>query len=333
MPQKTQDSSKRHPSRARKAAEIISTLRFLWRQSRLLPKELEKTRSQPVPRPVLDAYAANKDVVEAIYGRDHLRHSLLHHGTGALQYDGDKYGVGMTGKLRKPLDTILEDGLQPHTDAWKHTEGSPLSVSFATVWSYARFYAEAYQTPDNPLEWEYGDRAGWFSYCIVGTARQTLGTALLVRNVRKLRRSKQELRTLRPTREQKATKNGYSRLQCWALDLRRDIMPNTSMIEVICGQTDIPGNFGAVITVSEDDVPLAPMGLGGTYEKRAARTVRPHEFTSLAVPLSKVEEYAAKVYDLGYSFPVLPIEAVEYHMSRLPLRELVYAQRVTIQSI
>jgi hypothetical protein len=105
------------------------------------------------------------------------------------------------------------------------------------------------------------------------------------------------------------------------------------MIDVICGQTDIPGNFGAIITVSEDDVPLAPMGLGGTYEKRAAHPVRPEEFTSLAVPLNKVEKYAAKVRELGYSFPVLPVEAIEYHMSHFPTQELAHAQRVTIQLI
>lgn len=321
MLQKTQLSAEQRSSRVRKATEIINTLRFLWRQSRLLPKELEMTRLQPIPRSVLDAYDANKDIIEAIYGSDHVRRGLLYHGTGALQYDGDKYGTGMTGKLRTPIDIILKDGLRPHADPWALTEGSPLSVSFATVWSYARFYAEAHQILDSPLEWEYGDRAGWFSYCIVGTARQSFGTALSASNLRTLGRPKQELRTLH-------AKRGYSRLQCWALDVRRDVTPQTSMIDVICGQTDIPGNFGAIITVSKDDVPLAPMGLGGTYEKRAGRPIRPDEFTSLAVPLNKVEEYAAKVHGLGYSFPVLSIEAVEYHISRFPIQELVQAQRV-----
>jgi hypothetical protein len=225
-------------------------------------------------------------------------------------------------RLRRPLDAIFEEGLRPHTDAWALTEGSPQSVSFATVWSYARFYAEAHQTPDNPLRWKYGNRAGWFSYCIVGTARQTFGTALLLRNARRPSRSKQESTRLY------TANNGYSRLQLWALDVRHDVTPKTSIIDVICGQTDIPGNFGAIITASEHDVPLAPMGLGGTYEKRSARPVNPEEFTSLAVPLNKVEEYAAKVRDLGYSFPVLPIEAVEYHMSHFPIRELAHAQRV-----
>ena len=309
-------------SHIRKAAEIIATLRFLWRQSRLLPKALQRTRSQAVPQSVLDAYEANKTVIAAIYGRDHVRRNLLYHGTGALQYDGDKYGAGMTGKLRRPLDTILKDGLRPHADAWALTEGSALSVSFATVWSYARFYAEAHQPPDDGLAWVHGDRVGWFSYCIVGTARQSLGTALLASNLHALGRPKKELRPVH-------TSNGYSRLQRWALDIRRDVTPQTSMIDVIRGRTDIPGNFGAIITVSEKDVPLAPMGLGGTYEKRAARPIRPDEFTSLAVPLNKVGEYAAKVHKLGYSFPVLPIEAVEYHLSHFPLRELADAQHVS----
>jgi hypothetical protein len=320
MSQSVQNTPKQRPSHFRKAAEIISTLRFLWRQSRSLSRELKAARLQPVPQPVLNAYAANKDVIEAIYGIDHMRRGLLYHGTGALQYDGDKYGASMTSQLRRPIDTILKEGLRPHTDPWALTEGSPQSVSFATVWSYARFYAEAHQTPDNPLEWEYGNRTGWFSYCIVGTARQTLGTALLAGNVHTPSRPK-------PAREQNTT-NGYSRLQRWALDVRGDITSQTSIIDVICGQTDITNNFGAIITVSEDDVPLAPMELGGTYEKRAARPVMPTEFTSLAVPLNKVEEYTARVRRLGYSFPVLPIEAVEYHLSKFPIQELAHAQRV-----
>lgn len=286
----------------------------------MLPRELERIRLRPVPQSVLDAYTANKNAIEAIYGGGHVRRGLLYHGTGALQYDGDKYGAGMTGKLRRPIDTILKDGLRPHADAWALTEGSVLSVSFATAWSYARFYAEAHQPPDNPLVWVYGKGVGWFSYCIVGTARQSLGTALLASNLRALGRPKQELRTPR-------TNNGYSRLQRWALDVRRDITLRTSITDVISGRTDIAGNFGAIITVSEKDVPLSPMGLGGTYEKRAARPIRPDEFASLAVPLNKVEEYAAKVRQLGYSFPVLPMEAVEYHMSHFPIQELAHAQR------
>jgi len=322
MLQAVQNSPEQSSSRVRKAAGIISALRFLWRQSRLLPRELEKARLQPVPWSVLDAYEANKDVIERIYGSEHIHHGLLYHGTGALQYDGDKYGVGMTSHLRKPIDVILRDGLRPHTDPWALTQGSMQSVSFATAWSYAKFYADVYQTTSDPLEWGWGNGVDWFSYFIVDTARQSFKKGRLTVNLR------QELRALRQTQEQRVRANSYSRLQRWALDIRSDITPRTSALDMICVRTDIPGNFGVIITVSEDDVPLAPMGLGGTYEKRAARPVRPDKFTSLAVPLNKVDEYSAKVRDLGYSFPVLPIEAVEYHMSQFSLQELAHAQRV-----
>ena len=322
MSQEIQNTSEQRSSRIKKAVEIIGALRLLWRRSRSLPRELDKARLQPVPQSVLDAYDANKSVIEAIYGSDHIRRGLLYHGTGALQYDGDKYGTSMTGQLRRPIDAVLSGGLSPHPDPWALTEGSMQSTSFATAWSYAKFYADVYQTPDEPLEWECGSGADWFSYCIVGTARQTLKKALATGSLL------QELRALRQTREQNVSANSYNRLQRWALDVRSDITPQTSVVDVINGRTDIPGNFGAIITVSEDDVPLAPMGLGGTYEKRAARPVRPGEFTSLAVPLNKVEEYATKIHNLGYVFPVLPIEAIEYHMSHFPIQELAHAQRV-----
>jgi hypothetical protein len=283
----------------------------------LLPKDLERAKLRPVPQAVLDAYETNREVIQAIYGSDHVRRGLLYHGTGALQYDGDKYGAGMTGRLRRPLDTILERDLKPHTDPWALTQGSTQSISFATVWSYGKFYAGVYQSPVDPLEWEYGNRVAWFAYCIVDTALQSL------RKTRSI-----GLEMLRQLRGKSVDANRYNRLQRWALDVRSDITPQTSMIDVISGQTDIPGNFGAIITVSEDDVPLAPMPLGGTYEKRAARPIGPAEFISLAVPLNRVEEYTAKVQGLGYSFPVLPIEAVEYHMSQFGVEELAHAQRV-----
>ncbi|HUD10794.1 MAG TPA: hypothetical protein VMS08_00165 [Candidatus Saccharimonadia bacterium] len=329
MSQEIQNFSEQRP-RVRKAAEVIGTLRFLWRQSRSLPRELEKARLQPVPQAVLDACDANKSVIETIYGSDHIRRDLLHHGTGALQYCGDKYGAGMTGQLRRPINAILGGDLSPHTDPWALTQGSMQSTSFATAWSYTKYYADVHQMPDDPLEWEYGNRVDWFSYFIVDTAWQSFKEARAAGKTRRLGQPKgslrQELRTLRQTREQDINANGYNRLQRWAF--RSDIAPQTSTRDVICGRTDIPGNFGTIITVSEDDVPLAPMGLGGTYEKRSARPVEPREFTSLAVPLDKVEENTTKVHDLGCSFPVLPIEAVEYHMSHFPIQELAHAQRV-----
>jgi hypothetical protein len=124
-----------HSSHVRKTTDTIGALRSLWRQSRLLPSELKKARLRTAPQTVADAYEANKNVIEAVYGSHHIRRGLLYHGTGALQYDGDKYGAGMTGQLRRPVDTILESGLSPHTDPWALTQGSLQSISFATAWS------------------------------------------------------------------------------------------------------------------------------------------------------------------------------------------------------
>lgn len=303
-------------------SDVIGSLRFLWRQSKALPLSLETSKLQPIPHPVLDAYETNKEVVKTIFGDRHIRCNLLYHGTGALQYDGDKYGLGMTGQLRRPLDIILEEGLTPHTDPWALTEGSAQSVSFATAWSYAKYYADVYQLPADPLAWEYGNRAAWFSYFIVDTAKQTLKKAQFL-DILKRRPRKNH-----PKRKHDVSIKDYSRLQRWALDVRRDITPQTSAIDIICGRTDITDNFGAILVMSEDDVRLATMRLGGTYEKRAARSVKPTKFMALAVPLNKVEEYTAKVRRLGYSFPVLAVEVVEYHMSRFSTQELTRAQRV-----
>jgi hypothetical protein len=301
--------------------------------SRSLPADLEKAKLQPVPTEVLEAYEANKNVIANTYGKEHVRSGLLFHGTGALQYEGDKYGKGMSGQLRHPLDTILEGGLQPHTDLWSLTHDSMQSTSFATSWPYAKYYADMHQSPSDPLQWEYGAHDEWFSYFMVDTVRQGFKKARAAGSLQKSAQPRTRLRTalgaLRDKRQQNVSTDGYNRLQRWARDVRSDVTPQTSMLDVLHGQTDIPGNFGAIITVSEEDVPLAPMGPGGTYEKRAIQPVMPQQFTSLAVPLNKVAEYSARVHGLGYTFPVLPIEAVEYHMSHYPIEELAHKQRVS----
>jgi hypothetical protein len=164
------NSSKRRAWRIKKVAESIRTLRFLWMQSRALPGDLEKVKLQPVRQSVIDAYETHKSTIATIYGSSHAHRGLLYHGTGALQYDGDKYGAGMTGQLCNPIDAILGGNLRPHTDPWALTQGSTQSISFATAWSYAKYYADVHQMPDDPLEWEYGNGADWFSYFILDTS-------------------------------------------------------------------------------------------------------------------------------------------------------------------
>ncbi len=93
-------------------------------------------------------------------------------------------------------------------------------------------------------------------------------------------------------------------------------------------QTDIPGNFGAIVSISRDSVKLFDMGPGRIYEERTKSQIAPSTFKAIAVPLGKVQQYTDIVNQLGLGFPVVSIEAVEYHMSQFSLHELTKGLKV-----
>lgn len=293
-----------------------------------LEHSLQEVKAQPVPQEVRDAYLQNREVIESIYGKAHANHDLLYHGTGALQYAGNKYQEGTSNEYRHPLDSILQDGLKPHEDTWITTREAIDSTSFATTWPYAKWYADKHQNPNDPLEWNYGDSNEWFSYCMWDTVQTE---AKNPRNYKQLPPlvAKKILKftglVKKPTDSQKMS--ALKKLTQWVSDLTTEVTTDTPVAEILRGQTDIPDNFGAIVTVSRDDVELFDMGPGRVYEERTMSQVPPQKFISLAVPLDRVEEYAAKVAQLGLNFPVLPIEAVDYHMSQFPLKDLTTASK------
>lgn len=299
-----------------------------------LERDMTEARKTPVPQDVLDAYKENSDVISRIYGNDHVNPGLLYHGTGALQYNGNKFKEGTTDDLRHPLDSILEEGLKPHHDTWILGMGKEgvYSTSFATAWPYARWYADKHQSPDVPVLWEYGDANQWFSYYLADTfltefkqaLRHPRAHAKFVPQVAsRIRRYIGNMRKSNYTGETEATKGRQ-----WVHDIRHDVSSSTPAIELIRGRTDIPGNFGAMVTVNRKDVELFNMGKGRVYEERTESEVVPNRFASLAVPMEKLAEYRERVRDLHLVFPVLPIEAVDYHFSQFPLRELTSGLRI-----
>ncbi len=136
------------------------------------------------------------------------------------------------------------------------------------------------------------------------------------------------LRNVRKQSEFESTGATSARLQAWISDIRDDVDSTTSATDILRGQTTIPNNYGTIITMTRDNVELFDMGPGRVYEERTKMPVLPQAFTSIAVPLNKVATETQRVHALGLDFPVLPIEAVDYHLSKFPLSELTTATRV-----
>ena len=118
------------------------------------------------------------------------------------------------------------------------------------------------------------------------------------------------------------------KLQRWVGDINSTVDISTSAIEILNTNTDIPANHGAIFTYSRDDIEVFDMGPGRVYEEGTMKEVPPNKPLSLAVPLNKFKEYQRKAQVLGLQFPVLPIEAVDYHFSQFPLPQLTSELKV-----
>ena len=306
----------------------------LYKGYRNLEEKLLEAKEKPVPQEVVDSYLANKEAIEYIYGKDSIRKNLLYHGTGAMQYSGNKYQEGTQEEFRHPLDAILQNGLQPHLDTWIMGKPDVTSTSFASSWSYAKWYADKHQSPENPLKWEYGNSADWFSFFMMDTILHEMHYTMrhprtVLPHVSDMAKDTVSyLRTMRKSTDEVPNKR-IERLQRWISDIRKgDLENNTTPLSILQAQTDIPGNFGAIVTLPADKIALFDMGPGRVYEERTSQEVLPNTFTSIAVPLVQVEAYKEKVKTMGVVVPVLPIEAIEYHMSRFPLPQVTTALRV-----
>jgi len=308
----------------------IETLGALWLGSWKLYNELEEAKKRPVPQEILDVYEKDQEIIEKIYGKEAPNPNLLFHGTGALQYDGNKYTEGVRSHYREPLDTILEEGLKPHLDPWIMGVESVQSISFATAWSYAKWYADKHQHPTDPLKWEYGDSNLWFSFFMTRTILEEIKekiktTSVGAKNIYSIPgKLLSYVKNIRQNPQAEQDIVGLNRLQKWITDLRADITTATPPLDIIRMRTDIPGNYGAIVTLPNKDVSLFDMGYGRVYEERSAEQVQATDFTSISVPFNKVEQQKTKLDSLGLRLPVLATEAIEYHMSKFKFPQVTY---------
>lgn len=253
---------------------------------------LEVARILPPPERVLSAYEQNKDRIFSIFGADRPNPTLLYRGMGAVQ-NTSKDSVTGGEEQEESLDLTLTEGLVPHVDSrW-----GVASTSFTTAWPYARYYASGFQQPDEPLAWEYGKGADWHDFYLRDTIKRTARYSALhpIATVAKYA-------PLIPSRAARAISK---------------VRANRRTTE----RTEKPGDFGIVVAVGKEDV--VPINVGkAVYEVRTGTRVTPDKFRSIAVPLDRLAEYEERAKQLGLAVPVLPIEAVDYHFSRFPVREV-----------
>lgn len=279
----------------------------------LLFRQYLHSSLQPVPETVLTAYRNYAPEIADVYGEHHLKNEYLFHGTGRYHYDTNgrnKYDMQANGHTLDILQTILTSGLQPQQDIWMPTPMSAPTVSLARQRFYARWYADRHNV--EPLQWSYGNSADWaFMYVI-----KTIGSAVALPYIALL------LRT------QSKRKSGLlGSAHQWVSDVRNDVVPRTDYSVVWKGKSTIPHNFGAVISMKDDDVWSYDLHLLHRSEKRTMQAITPDTFQTIEVPLTYVPEVKTVVQNVGYSHVhVLPTECVDLHMQTFPLEELTSMQ-------
>ncbi len=141
------ESGEAFPTSPKKWETLRETRRTLLAGYRNLERTTQEAKRKPVPETVLDAYQQYLPTIEKIYGQYEVNKNLLYHGTGILQYAGDKYEGGTTNEYRHPLEQILQKGLRPHLDPWITTSKDVVSTSLATAWPYVKWYSDKHQDP------------------------------------------------------------------------------------------------------------------------------------------------------------------------------------------
>lgn len=299
-------------AKIRRRASVAMELR---RERKALPAILQESRNGIIPEEVRNAYEEFRLEIENVFGAENLRDDLIHHGTGAKKYAGEKYGDGVTDELQYPLDNILTDGLEPQHDIFS-LKGPMMSTSLAPSWEYAKWYAAMCQDPETPLKWEYGSRDHWGSFFLY----RTLVDKGNIKHIPTITKRIGGRFTAKLFGQEREKQNG--RALKWLSATTSSLPENAKIQDILKAKTDISGNFGGILTIRKEDAPRIEQGPGDAYEYRTSARITPDKFVALSVPIDQVDTYRNVIHALGHTFPVLPMEAVDLHMSQFSFREL-----------
>lgn len=302
-----------HIYRYRKMFELsISALGKSYLFTRNIQKSLK-----PVPQEVVAAYENYKADISLLYGKDSFDQNYLFHGTGRYQYQfdrGHKYNGSVTESITDVLSTVLISGLQPKPDIWVPTPASLPTVSLTHQRFYARWYADKHNTDD--LLWHYGESTDWASLFVISNITQwqdIIYVAFLLRPLTK-----------------NTTGGLLGAAHRWVGDARNDISTKTSYTEALRSRSTIPNNYGTIFASKEDCVLTYDFPLLRRTEKRSLTPIHPESISIVEAPLKHIAEVDSLLeeYQIGW-IKTLPIECVDYHLSRFPLEELTRVDTFT----
>jgi hypothetical protein len=285
----------------------IESTQFVLNRFFTFEQRMQSARELPVPDEVVQAYSVYQERIGDIYGQEMLRQDNLYHGTGFLQYAGDKTSGTYRRETVSILDSILDLGLLPDEEHLKISPAGVKSLSLTRARFYARYYADMHEGEKNPLRYRFGASADWaIYYNLDGIIHQSLPQ--LMSTAEKIYRVKKDLHGAAPL------------TQRWAGKVRDDITSATTIKDLVTRGSTIESNLGVIIVLPSSAVRTHPITIFAAYEERTGDHLPAEAFRAIEVPLSAVSFTEQLLSRRGITtVPVLPIECVEYHMTRIPL--------------
>jgi hypothetical protein len=238
-----------------------------------------------------------------------LSQAAFWHGTGARQYKGDKRDPKSFGdETIASLESILRNGLVPNFDPLNDTDRADRrSVSVSSDRKYAQLYARMFLNKREKLAVDLENRALPFMVFAMTEIRAAIRKRMAPHEEYSLREG-DFLEKIGNTWSN--TREAWEIFSNWTRSITKNPRfhghPLSALSMLVCGFSDIPGNFPVLIGIKPDDV-VRSHGKEGRFR----RVINPSEMSHIEVPLTKVEEVRQLVRDLGIDFKPDQVVAME----------------------
>jgi hypothetical protein len=270
---------------------------------------------------ITNAYEEQKQQLEQLFGSHDsgLKKDMLYHGTGLLKYDGKYNQTNETTNITPILENILQEGVKTHIDPWL-PEGDTDTISLADTYLYAKWYASKYMTEQTKPQWQLGDPNDFFKFFMADSFRAELSPAKIYKTIRghiSNRKKRDEINKERSQQYQ-------NKLQEWTSSSRNDTSTETSVDDLLYGQSNIEGNYGIVICLDKQKVIYKSMPFLTAHEVRATQDATPDTIKAIGVPFAQVEQVTLLLQSKNMpDITVFALECADLHFASFDIKDVV----------
>ncbi|PIR04062.1 MAG: hypothetical protein COV59_02665 [Candidatus Magasanikbacteria bacterium CG11_big_fil_rev_8_21_14_0_20_39_34] len=262
-----------------------------------------------------------------------LKHDYYFHGTGRLKYPGEKYkkkddietpGEHQQNKPVEILESVLRDGLEPHTDIWHPTKDDEF-VSLTESYFYSKWYASKYMTESDQPQWQLGDPNDYFPFFVYDSIKREFAEVKhLPETVMRVHREKDKMMEMKTKRDAEGFDRS-ERFQKWLTSFTAYGSEQKGFNAQLDMKSEIEGNWGAVLCVEKKNVQAdSDILVLGVHEARTEEIVEPEAIKAVIVPIDHMQDVQAMLEKNGLGdVQVLAMEAVEVYLGQFRMEDLV----------